>query len=372
MSCFHPLNAYQGPVYNENGKQPEGCRLLKVPCGQCDGCRMAYGKEWAIRCVLEAKQWEHNYFVTLTYDDAFVPLNSHYVFDDETGEVIDEDFVMTLFYKDLQDFNKRLRINFKRHKHFPLDLPDDLPLEDENGNFIFYPEYAGLRFYACGEYGPLNMRPHFHAILFNCPLDDLKLHHRANGYCYYESEFLNKAWSKKRTVPVLGKDGLWHNVGVRDENGEFIYDQLGYVQVTDFTYETAAYVARYMLKKHKGLDADFYEQHGIAPEQSRMSRRPGIAATYYEENRDLIYEFDQINILGGKGKVMKAHPPKYFDRLFDVDNPEQMSMIKEKRKDDAVRSMQEQLKNTNLNEAEYLAVKEANFRSRISKLQRSL
>lgn len=348
MACYHPLTAFArtppGSTKKELtfnfGGDPDYVFVdghlysekLKIPCGQCDGCRMDYSRQWAIRCALEAQQWQHNWFVTLTYSDEFVPLNTHAVVDQETGEVIDEDFVMTLVPDDLKGFMKRLRRNFQREKGFD-----------------------GVRFYACGEYGPKNMRPHFHLILFNCPLDDLVLHHKDRGYCYYSSEFLEKAWSERITV-----------------DGKSVRVPYGFVQVCDFTYETAAYVARYMLKKHKGLDADFYEREGIAPEFTRCSRRPGIAYQYFEEHRDQIYDFDQINILGGKGKVMKAHPPKYFDRLFDVDNPEQMSMIKEKRKDDAVRSMQEQLKNTNLNEAEYLAVKEANFRSRISKLQRSL
>lgn len=348
MACYHPLTAFArtppGSTKKELtfnfGGDPDYVFVdghlysekLKLPCGQCDGCRMDYSKQWAIRCALEAQQWQHNYFVTLTYSDAFVPLNTHCVVDEDTGEVIDEEFTMTLVPDDLKGFLKRLRRNFERERGF-----------------------EGVRFYACGEYGPANMRPHFHLILFNCPLDDLVLHHKDRGYCYYSSKFLEKAWSKRVDI-----------------DGKSTRVPFGFVQVCDFTYEAAAYVARYMLKKHKGLDADFYEHEGIAPEFTRCSRRPGIAYKYFEEHKEAIYDFDQIALLGGKGQPIKAHPPKYFDRLFDVDNPEEMSMIKEKRKESAVRSMQEQLKNTDLSEAEYLAVKEANFRSRIKKLQRSL
>lgn len=349
MSCYHPLTAYQGPIVNDSGKRPliflkgdidttqvvpDGHRLLKVPCGQCIGCRMDYSKQWAIRCALEAKQWTHNWFVTLTYNDQFVPLNEHCICDENTGEVIDSEYVMTLLPDDLKNFIKRLRKYFKQHYDFD-----------------------GIRFYACGEYGPKNMRPHFHLILFNCPLPegDLTVHHVANGYTYYESKLIAKAWERRMNI-----------------DGESVRVSLGYVQVTDFSYEAASYVARYMLKKHKGKDADYYDRRGIYPEFTRCSRKPGIAYQYYKDNADTIYEFDQLPIIGGKHQVIKVHPPSYFDRLFDVDNPEEMSKIKERRQDKAVRSMANQLAQTDLSESEYLATKEAAFRERLKKLQRSL
>lgn len=40
-----------------------------LPCGQCTSCRLNYSRNWAIRCSLEAAEHEHNYFVTLTYDN---------------------------------------------------------------------------------------------------------------------------------------------------------------------------------------------------------------------------------------------------------------------------------------------------------------
>lgn len=364
MGCFHPLTAYQGPIVNENGRKPliflkgdvdmsmsvpEGHRLLKVPCGLCDGCRLDYGKEWAVRCSLEAREYEHNYFVTLTYNDAFVPMSAHDCFDPETGEVLSEDWTMTLNYRDLQKFWKRLRVKFAREKGF-----------------------TGLRYYACGEYGPKNMRPHFHAILFNCPLDDLEVFGRRDGYTYYRSKFIEDCWRQKRRELRKRKDGTYGLVTCRDENKKIIYDSMGFITVCEFTYETASYVARYMLKKHKGFDRDFYEKNGLAPESSRMSRNPGIASKYFEEHKEEIYDFDQICVATGLGEVLKARPPKYFDRLFDIDNPEELSKIKEKRQKCAERSMQEQLKKTDLSEKEYLAVKEAKLQERIKKLQRSL
>lgn len=333
MPCYHPLTAY-GIKNPETGKMkivflkkepdPEhltsiGAEKLSLPCGQCVGCRLEYSRQWAVRCALEAKQWKHNYFVTLTYDDAFVPLREHFTVDKETGEVTDLETVMTLLPDDLKAFMKRLRTNAKR--------------QFDNDN---------IRFFACGEYGPKNMRPHYHLILFNCPLPDLVLEKYANGYAYYRSPLLEKTWKK------------------------------GFVLVTDFSFETAAYVARYMLKKHKGEDATFYEEQGIEPEFTRCSRRPGIARSYLDENEDFIYNYDQVIVTNGKGTPIRCKPPKYFDRIFDVEHNEELQEIKDRRKVTAMNRSELQLSQTDLQEPEYLLVKESNKMLSIKSLERSL
>lgn len=267
-----------GHLYNEK---------LSLPCGQCIGCRLEYSRQWAVRCCLEAKRWVHNYFVTLTYNDLFVPLNHHATVDTDTGELIEND-VMTLKPDDLKNFLKRLRERFRLAGH------------------------TGIRFYACGEYGPSNLRPHYHLILFNCPLDDLEFVHNLNGYAYYKSQLLEDVWSTEldgKRVPM------------------------GFVTVTSFTFEAAAYVARYVMKKHKGKDADYYIEKGIFPEFTRCSRRPGIAKAYYDANADTIYNFDQLVVSDGKGKPIRVSAPRYYDRLFDVDNPDEMDIIKDRRQE---------------------------------------
>lgn len=345
MSCYHPLDAFGIPnpetgkmkiVFPKVGyKDPPqehldntGIKKLKIPCGNCLGCRLEYSRQWAIRCFFEAQQWKHNYFVTLTYNPEFVPLVPHYKVDEDTGEVMDDGLVMTLVPDHLQAFIKRLRRNF----------------EYEYG-------HTGLRFFACGEYGPLNSRPHYHLILFNCPLDDLVKDKEKNGYVYYRSAFIEKAWS----VKVDGERR-----------------KIGYVSVTHFSFETAAYVARYMLKKHKGKDSTWYEENGLYPEFTRCSRRPGIAYQYFADNQEKIFDFDQVIITNGNGKPIKCKPPKYYDRLFDIDNPEEMAIIKERRKDVAERGMDKQLSVTDISEQQYLLVKENNKALSIRGLKRSL
>lgn len=123
-----------------------------VPCGQCLGCRMDWAADWAVRCEKEAKMWEHNCFITLTYDDAHLPIGS------TTRSTVSK--------RELQLFIKRLR--------------------KEKG--------AGIRFFGCGEYGEKSERAHYHVLLFNCSFDDRVLWKNARGNSLWRSPTLEQLW----------------------------------------------------------------------------------------------------------------------------------------------------------------------------------
>lgn len=120
----------------------------EIPCGKCLECKLEYSRIWADRCMLEAKSYKDNCFITLTYDEEHCPVKEH-----------NNKLVKTLVKEDLQDFIKALRnyVNYKDGKY--------LKKEDS--------DYKIIRYYACGEYGSKNKRPHYHAILFNFIPDDL-------------------------------------------------------------------------------------------------------------------------------------------------------------------------------------------------------
>lgn len=322
MPCYHPLTAYGLPTNDPYKckivflkKEPTaehlasiGAEKLQLPCGQCIGCRLEYSRQWATRCVLEAKQWQHNYFLTLTYDDEHLPMHEHYKVDTETGEVMDSHFVPVLEPDELKNFIKRFREIMRRDY-----------------------EKTNIRFFACGEYGDRGRRPHFHIILFNAPIPDLKYEYAHNGNVFYSSEIIDRAWQGR-----------------------------GMTLVSDFSYDCAAYVAKYILKKHKGLDAQYYVDEGLVPEFTRCSRRPGIGKAYYDEHKDEMYKFDSLVVKAGYGKVINSSPPKYFDRLFADEDPETLKANKERRKESAELSMLKQLENTTLPHDEYLEVLESN------------
>ena len=92
-----------------------------VPCGRCMACRINRTQEWAVRIMHELDYWDTATFLTLTYDDAHMTSDNG------------------LCKRDFQLFVKRLRKDLE-------------PLK--------------IKYYACGEYGELTKRPHYHAVLF--------------------------------------------------------------------------------------------------------------------------------------------------------------------------------------------------------------
>lgn len=80
MACYHPIDCWRVPdassksgyriVFGSSGLPPErGAEPCTIPCGKCIGCRLAYSRQWAVRCVHEASLHDRNCFLTLTFDD---------------------------------------------------------------------------------------------------------------------------------------------------------------------------------------------------------------------------------------------------------------------------------------------------------------
>lgn len=124
-------------------------RQLALPCGKCVGCVQDRASEWALRCEHEAKLWESNWFLTLTYDDVNLPSGG------------------SLVLSHLQDFWKRARSR-----------------------------WTGLRYFACGEYGEELGRPHYHALVFNLAPGDLSRRTRADGKVMFSSPSLTETWGQ--------------------------------------------------------------------------------------------------------------------------------------------------------------------------------
>ena len=285
-------------------------RFLRTGCQECVGCVESDSKEWAIRCMMEAEKYESNWFITLTYDDHYLPQDP--VVYTRTGEVFEpkEDFG-TLVPEDLKKFNHSLRDYFRNNP----------------------PYHTGIRFFACGEYGGQTRRPHYHGIYFNLPLplDDLTvLKVTSDGNVLYRSAILEKIWNK------------------------------GFVTVANVNYQTCAYVARYVQKKIKvksNYDS-IYTELGQHPEFKRMSNQGGIGKDFYLAHKDEIYDLDEIIFKGSKQRVYPTKPPKYFDNLYGISNPKELEELKLKRRQIAednnkVKSMQ-----STLPEAERLKIEE--------------
>lgn len=282
---------------------------VQIPCGQCIGCRIKYSKDWATRMMCELPYHDCACFITLTYNDEHLPLVESV--DESTGEIVPR---ATLVKRDLQLFTKRLC------KHFG---------------------YRKIRYYAVGEYGDKSSRPHYHAIIFgeDFAKDRYQYATSIDGFAYYRSTTLEKLWP------------------------------FGYSMVCDVSYTTCAYVARYVTKKRKGQEAKWYELLNIQPEFSNMSRRPGIGRQYYDEHKQDIYNRCEMFFQGMKGGI-KVRPPRYFNKLFDIEYHDEYERICEEnmKKSDNISSVK--LKHTNLSLIELLAVEEQAKEQQVKLLRR--
>ena len=173
-----------------------------------------------------------------------------------------------------------------------------------------------LRYFACGEYGDKKGRPHYHAIIFGYDFPDKTIHTKTqNGDLLYRSKMLEKCW------------------------------QFGHSLIGEVTFQSAAYVARYVMKKRKGkpdevdpktgkTNAEYYmlvnpetgEVTDIEPEFCLMSRRPGLGRAWLEKYKtDTDKDFITMN-----GNKMSL--PKYYDSVIAMEDELDMMERKKKRR----------------------------------------
>ena len=153
-----------------------------------------------------------------------------------------------------------------------------------------------VRYLACGEYGERNGRPHYHLLLFGfCPSDLVDFSGFGVGHVY-TSMLLSRLWP------------------------------FGFHSVGSVTEQSAAYVARYTVKKAKTLNG--VREDGRTPEFIVSSRRPGLGAGWFEKYWSDVYSYD---VVVGKGGV-KSRPPKYYDRLLEKKDMKLFERIKAERR----------------------------------------
>lgn len=206
-----------------------GARIA-VDCGQCDYCIHKRAKKASIRVKTAGSAFKYSYFVTLTYDNANIPLMYckvlHSEYEDAVGisgdihfgneyhnyipvseyQCDDNSLLRHIFFEQVQGtvpFDRELKeylpvkdnwflsmgaIRSFIHKSQALDKTD-YPVSEQYGRdnlipFLNYVDvqnyikrlrkylfkklgsYETLHFYAVGEYAPVHFRPHYHLLLF--------------------------------------------------------------------------------------------------------------------------------------------------------------------------------------------------------------
>lgn len=197
---------------------------------------------------------------------------------------------------------------------------------------------SGVRFFACGEYGDANNRPHYHVILFGCDFADKTLWRRTSaGYYTFRSAVL---------------EGIW---------------TLGHSEIGEVTQASCAYVARYVIKKINGERAEEHytrvhavtgEVFRVKPEFICMSK--GIGGTWFDKFATDCFPSDFVVIDGCKRPV-----PRYYTKKMAELDALEVERIKYER---SLRAEKHSADNT----PERLAVRERVLRDRMARFKREV
>lgn len=290
MPCTSPLQGYFSGLSGQFKFSQEAQDAFRagiplkgtgaVPCGQCLECRLKRSRDWAVRSVHESSDYEANSFLTLTFSpesmDELCPKaiwqDPFNLFSPESQQKpVEESY--SILREHMQLFVKRLRDRLSPHR---------------------------IRVMYCGEYGGKTMRPHYHAIIFNYDFPDRSYYRTIDGYKYYNSALLSDVWP------------------------------YGHALLSDFSFNTAAYVGRYVVEKVGGKHSDSHYK-GRVPEFNGVSRAPGLGAFWFERNWRDLYPRDECVVRVDK-KVMILKPPRYYDKLLEELNPDMYEEVVARRR----------------------------------------
>lgn len=163
--------------------------------------------------------------------------------------------------------------------------------------------YESVRYFGCGEYGPKLGRPHYHLCLFGFDFEDKTLWRKHGQYSYYVSGDLQRLWP------------------------------YGFSTIGDLTFESAAYVARYCVKKVTGLQAEEHykkvcsdtgDERLLQKEFAAMSLRPGIGFSWFEK-------FGESDVIPHDSCILKnsrCPVPRYYDKLWERKFPASFAKAK--------------------------------------------
>jgi len=208
MACYHPLTAYLSGHQTNNATGKSFRRVSFKETDEHDR-QISLPCGQCVGCRLErSRQWAMR-----CIHEAQLHQNNCFITLTYDDEHLPKD--LSLDHREFQLFFKRLR---KANPHIK------------------------IRYYMAGEYGSTRGRPHFHACIFGYDFHDKKLFSRTSaGSLLYRSQELEKLWP------------------------------YGYSTIGDVTFESAAYVARYIMQKQTGKDRP-KSLHILRPYNWRISK----------------------------------------------------------------------------------------------------
>lgn len=250
---------------------------FKVRCGKCLPCLKRRRNEWGLRLEHEYLNSDSALFITLTYNDIYLPkfwLKNQYK--KEQNPITKKWKIVkrwkkkvysskpTLNNVDLQKYIKRIRIEHDRY--LKRNSTEKLKLKSKK-----------VRYYACGEYGSKGGRPHYHILLFNYDISNL--------------------------APLQNK-----------------WKKMGFVDIKVVNNERIMYTAKYMLKPWS-KDDDRQKPF------STMSKKPIIGHSYLEKYGVHHIEHEEVETADSKGNIRRL-PKAYLRRLFTNKEDRQQLCLK--------------------------------------------
>lgn len=266
MPCYYPNLAYLSSAKTEAGKRKLVFRVSNADRAFIDRPLFIPCGQ-CIGCRLErSRQWA----VRCLHESKLHAANSFITLTYD-GQHVPQDGSLSI--RHFQLFMKKLRKQLSKQNIF-------------------------IRHFACGEYGEKLGRPHYHACIFGFDFPDKKLIElNGRGDKVYQSDFLTSVWGQ------------------------------GLCRVGDLTFESAAYVARYVCKKITG-DAAAAHYGDRVPEFTLHSKKPGIGQGFYRKFKSDIYPHDEVIV---RGRQMR--PPVYYDRQLEKDDPQAYTVLRQSRSD---------------------------------------
>jgi len=282
MACKNPLR-----VALNQPKYIDGKFIYSVPvnCGKCQYCKKQRVTGWSFRLEQESKISNNGFFITLTYDTQNIPYckidtdatirTKHGKEKKYSEEEIANNItsVPTLNKSDVQKFIKRLRIieqekYGKKNKEIDGEL---VPIKDVFWRKMLNQSYditKPFRYYAVGEYGSKNRRPHLHLVVYNL----------------YDTESIDEAW------------------------------QLGMVEVKDLHENSISYLIKYLEKDSKHYK--YIYALGLQPEFSLSSKKLGECYVNASSKKYHLNNYDNNVITLSNG--VKGKLPRYiFEKLYN-------------------------------------------------------
>ena len=304
--------------------------LLMISCGQCMQCRLQRVKQRSVMSICESLEHKENSFITLTF--GYPQTFSYYRNEKKLSYYLARKKAhfheWSLEIETFQKFMKKLRFwyyNYQLGLHLlslgrydlvfsplsssytPLDMKSHIRIPKNERPFLlkdFKPKK--IRCLHCGEYGEKKFRPHHHAILFGFQFPDLKEIYE-NGNIYYTSKILSSLWP------------------------------FGIHRIGNCTYNSCAYVSRYVTKKINGNNQEEY-YNGRKPEYVTYSTKPVLGANYFLKNYKEIVNTQELSVYADKKYICRM--PKSYDNILKKIDNDLYDEMKDKRVNDCVSDLE--------------------------------